>query len=94
MDAMDGFCISIIELESEACRHHPDGHGGLGFLGLVPIAFTPISFAAATAVGADMAARHPCTRRKANELQVGCDRAVDSRGHNRARTFGFFWLLN
>lgn len=31
---------------------HPDGHGGLGFLGLVPVAFTPISFAVSTVIGA------------------------------------------
>jgi hypothetical protein len=31
---------------------HPDGHGGLGFLGLTSVAFTPVVFAAATVIGA------------------------------------------
>jgi hypothetical protein len=31
---------------------HPDGHGGLGFLGLAATAFTPIAFALSAAIGA------------------------------------------
>jgi len=31
---------------------HPDGHGGLGFLSLTPIAFGPVSFAAAAVIAA------------------------------------------
>jgi hypothetical protein len=31
---------------------HPDGHGGLGFLGLTAVAFAPIAFAATAVIGA------------------------------------------
>jgi hypothetical protein len=31
---------------------HPDEHGGLGFLGLIPAAFAPVAFAATTVIGA------------------------------------------
>jgi hypothetical protein len=31
---------------------HPDGHGGLGFLGLTAAAFAPVAFAATAAIGA------------------------------------------
>lgn len=31
---------------------HPDEHGGLGFLGITPLAFAPVAFAAAAVVGA------------------------------------------
>jgi hypothetical protein len=30
---------------------HPDGHGGLGFLGLAPVAFIPIAIALSAAIG-------------------------------------------
>jgi hypothetical protein len=46
------FAFRLSRLDLKAVPTHPDGHGGLGFLGLTPVAFTPISFAAATAIGA------------------------------------------
>lgn len=46
------FAFRLSRLNLRLVATHPDGHGRLGFLGLVRIAFTPISFAAATAVGA------------------------------------------
>jgi len=42
----------LSRLDLKLVPTHPDGHGGLGFLGLTPVAFTPISFAAATVIGA------------------------------------------
>lgn len=46
------FAFRLSKLNLRLVAPHPDGHGGLIFLGLVPVAFTPISFAAATAIGA------------------------------------------
>jgi hypothetical protein len=46
------FAFRLSRLNLRLVATHPDGHGGLGFLGLVPVAFTPISFAAATVIGA------------------------------------------
>lgn len=45
------FAFKFSRLDLKLIPIHPDRHGGLGFLGLTPIAFTPISFAAATAIG-------------------------------------------
>ena len=45
------FAFRVSRLNLRLVATHPDGHGGLGFLGLVPVAFTPISFAAATVIG-------------------------------------------
>jgi hypothetical protein len=46
------FAFRLSRLNLRLIATHPDGHGGLGFLGLVPVAFTPISFALATVIGA------------------------------------------
>ncbi len=46
------FAFRLSRLNLRLIATHPDEHGGLGFLGLVPVAFTPISFALATAIGA------------------------------------------
>lgn len=45
------FAFRLSRLDLQLMATHPDGHGGLGFLGLVPAAFAPISFAAATVIG-------------------------------------------
>jgi len=42
------FRLSILNLK--LAPTHPDGHGGLGFLGLTPIAFTPTAFAATAVI--------------------------------------------
>lgn len=46
------FAFRLSRLNLRLVATHPDGNGGLGFLGLVSVAFTPISLAAATAIGA------------------------------------------
>jgi hypothetical protein len=45
------FAFRLSRLDLKLVPTHPDKHGGLGFLGLTPVAFTPIAFAAATAIG-------------------------------------------
>jgi hypothetical protein len=42
------FRLSILDLR--LAPTHPDGHGGLGFLALTPIAFTPTAFAATAVI--------------------------------------------
>lgn len=44
------FAFRLSTLNLKLAPTHPDGHGGLGFLGLTPIAFTPTSFAAAAVI--------------------------------------------
>jgi len=44
------FAFKLSRLNLKLVPTHADGHGGLGFLGLTPIAFTPIAFAATTAI--------------------------------------------
>jgi hypothetical protein len=46
------FALNLSRLDLKLVPTHPDGHAGLGFLGLTPVAFTPISFAAAAVIGA------------------------------------------
>lgn len=46
------FAIKLSRLNLRLVATHPDGHGGLGFLGLTPVAFAPVVFAAATVIGA------------------------------------------
>ena len=46
------FAFKLSRLNLQLVPTHPDGHGGLGFLGLTPVAFTPVSFAVATVIGA------------------------------------------
>jgi len=46
------FAFKLSRLNLKLVPTHADGHGGLGFLGLTPIAFTPIAFAASTAIAA------------------------------------------
>jgi hypothetical protein len=45
------FAFRFSRLDLQLIPTHPDRHGGLGFLGLAPIAFAPISFAASAAIG-------------------------------------------
>lgn len=45
------FAFRFSRLDLQLVPTHPDRHGGLGFLGLTPIAFAPISFAASAAIG-------------------------------------------
>jgi hypothetical protein len=45
------FAFKLSRMNLKLVATHPDGHGGLGFLGLTPAAFAPIIFAAATVIG-------------------------------------------
>lgn len=44
------FAFRLSRLNLRLAPTHPDGHGGLGFLGLTPIAFTPTAFAACAVI--------------------------------------------
>jgi hypothetical protein len=46
------FAFRLSRLDLKLTPTHPDGHGGLGFLSLTPIAFGPVAFAAATVIAA------------------------------------------
>jgi hypothetical protein len=46
------FAVKLSRLNLRLVATHPDGHGGLGFLGLTPVAFAPVVFAASTVIGA------------------------------------------
>jgi len=46
------FAFRLSRLKLKLAPTHADGHGGLGFLGLTPIAFAPVAFASATVIGA------------------------------------------
>jgi hypothetical protein len=58
------FAFKLSRLDLRLVATHPDGHGGLGFLGLTPVAFAPVSFAAATVIGATW--RHEILHHGAN----------------------------
>jgi hypothetical protein len=45
------FLFRLSRMKLKLVATHPDGHGGLGFLGLSPLGFVPIAFAAATVIG-------------------------------------------
>jgi hypothetical protein len=45
------FTFRLSRLDLNLVAIHPDGHGGLGFFGLVPVAFAPISFATVAVIG-------------------------------------------
>jgi hypothetical protein len=47
------FAFQLSRLDFNLVPTHPDHHGGLAFLGLTTVAFTPISFAASTVIGAN-----------------------------------------
>jgi len=44
------FAFKLSLLNLKLAPTHPDGHGGLGFLGLTPFAFTPVAFAASAVI--------------------------------------------
>jgi len=46
------FAFKLSRLNMKLVATHPDKHGGLGFLGLTPVAFAPVVFAATTVIGA------------------------------------------
>ena len=46
------FAFRLSRLPLKLVPSHPDQRGGLGFLGLTPVAFAPISFAATLVIGA------------------------------------------
>ncbi len=46
------FAFKVSRLNLQLVATHPDGNGGLGFLGMTPLAFTPISFATAAVIAA------------------------------------------
>lgn len=56
------FAFKLSRLNLRLVPTHPDEHGGLGFLGMTPIAFAPIVFAANSVIGAtwqhEILARH------------------------------------
>jgi hypothetical protein len=60
------FAFQLSRLNLKLVPTHPDEHGGLGFLGLTPIAFTPVALAATTAIGANW--RHEILYDRANLL--------------------------
>jgi hypothetical protein len=45
------FLFRLSRMDMRLVATHPDGHGGLGFLGLSPIGFTPVAAALSTAIG-------------------------------------------
>jgi hypothetical protein len=46
------FAFKVSRLNLQLIATHPDENGGLGFLGMTPLAFTPISFATAAVIAA------------------------------------------
>jgi hypothetical protein len=46
------FAFKVSRLNLQLVATHPDENGGLGFLGMTPLAFTPISFATAAVIAA------------------------------------------
>jgi hypothetical protein len=46
------FAFELSRRKLKLIATHPDGHGGLGFLGLTASAFAPVAFAATTVIGA------------------------------------------
>lgn len=58
------FAYKLSRLNLKLIPTHPDGHGGLGFLGLTPAAFTPVIFAATCAIGSTW--RHEILAGRAN----------------------------
>jgi len=46
------FLFRLSRMNLELVATHPDGHGGLGFLGLSPIGFVPVAAALSTVIGA------------------------------------------
>ncbi len=46
------FAFRLSRLNLNLIPTHPDRNGGLGFLGMTPMAFAPVSFAAAVVIGA------------------------------------------
>src|SRR5271154_5433792 len=58
------FALKLSRLDLKLVATHPDQHGGLGFLGLTPVAFAPVAFAAATVIGATW--RHEILHNGAN----------------------------
>ncbi len=45
------FLFRLSRMKLKLVATHPDGHGGLGFLGLSPLGLAPIAFAAASVIG-------------------------------------------
>lgn len=46
------FALRLSRLNLRLIATHADGHGGLGFLGLTPVAFAPVAFAVTAVIGA------------------------------------------
>ena len=46
------FLFRLSRMNLELVATHPDGHGGLGFLGLSPIGFVPMAMAVSAVIGA------------------------------------------
>lgn len=62
------FAFRLSRLNLRLFPTHPDGHGGLGFLALTAEAFTPISFATATVIGATW--RHELLNHQSNPMAL------------------------
>ena len=58
------FAFRLSRLDLRLVPTHPDGHGGLGFLGQTRVGFAPVSFAAASVIGATW--RHEILHHGAN----------------------------
>jgi hypothetical protein len=46
------FLFKLSRTKLKLVATHPDGHGGLGFLGLSPLGFAPVAFAGSAVIGA------------------------------------------
>ena len=60
------FAFRLSRRDLKLIATHPDGHGGLGFLGLTASAFAPVAFAATAVIGATW--RYDILHRGANLL--------------------------
>ena len=68
------FAFKLSRLDLKLVPTHPDGSGGLAFLGLTTVAFAPISFAAAAVIGSTW--RHEILRHGANPMSFKLDAIV------------------
>ena len=84
------FAFKLSRRNLNVVATHPDGHGGLGFLGLTAVAFAPIAFAVTAVIVRHMAIRNPSSRHASFGLQDCC--ASIARDHRDicARAFSFF----
>jgi hypothetical protein len=68
------FAFKLSKFNLKLVATHPDGHGGLGFLGLTASAFAPVAFAAAMVIGATW--RHDILHHGAHLMDYKLDALV------------------